>query len=270
MRLCVVTPLAEESSQIFTYYAEQVAAKVTSSDTSIVVKGLTPGVTRIYDASNSYFRLLTKVQIIEKIIEAADEGFDGVVVHCFIDPGVREGRSVVNIPVIGPGESSMYFACMLGHKFGVVTINDPTPIVDMEIMIREYGLQDRAIARSVRPITMPLREYARLSPEEAQKQVIPDILDKARECVAEGAEVVVIGCTGLGPVCTLAGVTKIPEMDVPIIDCLAVGIKAAEAIADFEQRLGLLPVARVRMYFKPRDKDLDRVRTAFGKKTCSG
>ena len=266
MRLCVVTPMAEEISQVFAYYAEQVAAKVTNPGTSIVVKGLNPGVTRIYDAGNSYFRLLTKSQIVEKIIEAANEGFDGVLVHCFIDPGVREGRSVVDIPVVGPGESSLYFACMLGHKFGVVTINDPTPTVDMEMMIREYGLQDRAIARSVRPITMPLKEYARLSPEEAQKQVIPDILDKARECVAEGAEVVVIGCTGLGPLCTLAGVTKIPDMDVPILDCLTVGIKAAESIVDFERKAGLPPAGRVRMYWRARDKDLDRIRTTFGLK----
>ena len=267
MRLCVIEPIVEEIDQHFRYYAEQVAAKVLRPDTSLVVKGISPGATKIHDAGNAYGKLLNETSIVEKIIEAEQEGFDAAIVHCFIDPGVRQARSVVNIPVIGPGESSLLFACTLGHKFGVVTINAPTPPLDMEMMIRTYGLEDRAIARSVRSISMPMLEYARLSSEEARERVLPDILDRARECVAEGAEVVVIGCTGLGPVCTLSGVTKIPEMDVPIIDCLSVGIKAAEAIADFEQRLGLLPVARVRMYFKPRDKDLDRVRTAFGKKT---
>jgi len=59
---------------------------------------------------------------INQIIEGEREGFDGVLVDCFGDVGVKTAREITNIPVVGPGEASMVFAVALGHRFSVITV----------------------------------------------------------------------------------------------------------------------------------------------------
>lgn len=265
-RICVVDIVAEEISQQFTYFAKEVSAKVMNPGTEVGVKALNPGMVSLA-GFGAYFEFLNRGQIIEKVIEADREGYDAVVVHCFADPGVRIARSVVNIPVIGPGESSLLFACMMGYKFGVVTVNAPNAVPGMEAMIREYALEDRAIHKPVRPITMPWKEWLRKGPKEAIELVLPDIIEKSRECVADGADVIVIGCTMLGPLCTLSGIAKIPDSDIPILDCLAVALKTAEHVVDLNAKLGLPPVSRASLYGQPREKDFNRFREVFGLKT---
>src|SRR5690348_377360 len=54
-----------------------------------------------------------------KIVEAEREGIDAVVIDCMGDPGLRPAREMVSIPVLGPCETSMHLASMMGHQFGV-------------------------------------------------------------------------------------------------------------------------------------------------------
>ena len=270
MKICVVNIQVEEIAQLFTYYAQEVGRKVLRADTKVDVKSPKPGITRGFDQPFAYFRFLNTREIIEKIIEAEKEGYDAAVVHCFLDPGIREAREIVNIPVIGPGESTLLFAHMLGYKFGIVTpaVRKMIPLV--EDMLKRYGLETRAILNPVRPMSMPFEEFLLKGEIKVREEVVADLLQKGRECVADGAEVVVIGCTALGPLCTLSEVAKIPELDVPMLDCLAVALKVAETVADFNQKLGLPPVSRVNLYAMPREKDFKRVRETFGLRPIAG
>jgi Asp/Glu/hydantoin racemase len=43
--------------------------------------------------------------VVRTVVDAATQGFDGVIVDCTEDPGVVESRLVVSIPVIGAGEA---------------------------------------------------------------------------------------------------------------------------------------------------------------------
>jgi Asp/Glu/hydantoin racemase len=43
--------------------------------------------------------------VLRAVVEAADEGFDAVIVDCTADPGVAESRQAVTIPVVGAGEA---------------------------------------------------------------------------------------------------------------------------------------------------------------------
>ena len=43
--------------------------------------------------------------VVRTVVQAAEEGFDAVIVDCTEDPGVHESRQVVSIPVIGAGEA---------------------------------------------------------------------------------------------------------------------------------------------------------------------
>mgnify|MGYP003320815669 CR=1 FL=1 len=47
------------------------------------------------------------------------------------DPGLQGARECVSIPVIGPCETAMHFASMLGHKFSVLTVLERTvPLIE--------------------------------------------------------------------------------------------------------------------------------------------
>lgn len=265
-RICVVNIQGEEISDHFTYYAKEVAARVLRPETQLDTKSPKPGLTRAFGLSSSYIRSLGRSAIIEKIIEAEKDGYDAVVVHCFLDPGVREAREVVNIPVIGPGESSLLFGCMLGHRLAIITPNEPKLIPDYYNMLRLYGFENRAITNAVRTMTMPWREFILKLNKEGRDEVIANIIDVARDCIAEGAEVIIPGCTGLGPLFTIAGIASLPDLEVPILDCLAVAIKTAEYVVDFKERTGLPAISRACAYKIPREKDLMVARKDFGLK----
>lgn len=267
-KICVVNIHGEEISKLMSNYAQKISSKGLRPDTEVVVKSPRPGYRRAYDASYSYAQGLNKKGMLERIVEAEREGCDAVVVHCFLDPSAREAREIVDIPVIGPGESTLLLATMMGHKFGIVTVNDPKVIPDTERMIAMLGLRDRAIPHPVRTMTMSLKEFSVKGgmemPAEFRKEVVDDVIQRARECVADGADVVVIGCTGLSPLLTAEGAVVIEDHGVPILDCLAVALKFAEAFADFRIRMGLPSVSRRGLYAKPNEKAFRGIAERFG------
>lgn len=87
-----------------------------------------------------------------------------------------------------------------------------------------------------------------------------------RECVADGAEVIVVGCCGLGPVCSKADFNKLTTdgQDIPVLDPVMVAAKTAEMVADIRKGAGLPIPSRVRNYVLPPKEDWTRVRSIFG------
>ena len=66
-----------------------------------------------------------------KIIDAENEGCDAAVIDCMGDPGLKGARECVSIPVVGPCETAMHYASMLGHKFTVLTVLERTkPLIE--------------------------------------------------------------------------------------------------------------------------------------------
>jgi len=77
--------------------------------------------------------------IIKKAIEAEKEGTDALIIDCMGDPGLKACREAVSIPVLGPCQTSMHIARMLGHKFAFVTVLDRIkPLI--EDLANTYGL----------------------------------------------------------------------------------------------------------------------------------
>jgi allantoin racemase len=266
MKLCYINITEEEVTRPYLAILERVFAKVLSPDTQIAIKSVKPGLRRGGDPTVPYFALLNKVQIIEKIFEAEKEGYDGAVVGCFSDPGVYEARGVVSIPVIGLCEPTLLFACVLGRRFAIVTLKEPKLFTDLELQIKMYGLEDRAILNPIRHISMSTVEVF----TEGMKQpdrVAADILEKSKKCVEDGAETIIVGCNGLGPLCTVSGVGKVEEADAPILDCVSVSLVSAEAIIGLGSKLGVPYVSRAGSYGPARVKDLQRVRAQFGLQT---
>jgi len=83
-------------------------------------------------------------EILRLVREAEKDGCDAVIVWCGGDPALRAARELVDIPIIGPGESMRLLASMLGDKPCGVTPD--IPVLEMR---RDLGKTTRAIKKAV-------------------------------------------------------------------------------------------------------------------------
>jgi allantoin racemase len=179
---------------------------------------------------------------IEMMVYAEAHGYDAAFVSCFADPGVRRGRSFVNIPLVGACEASLHLASMLGHSFSII-VNFPIGIPVVLEKARLHGIVDRI--KSVRAVDMATVErsgyYTRGHPEENRKR----LLEEARKAVeVDGADAIVGGCTSGG----WAELGLQEELGVPVVDAAVATLKVAEMMADLYHNFGTSH-SRVGYYF---------------------
>jgi len=87
-----------------------------------------------------------------------------------------------------------------------------------------------------------------------ETRFLPNFERVARRCIADGAEIIIVGCGYYGPILSVHGCNKIPGTRVPVIDCSAAGLKLAEAQVDLQKSLGLSK--NTALYFKPTPTEL--------------
>jgi allantoin racemase len=227
----------EDSGPMYEAMNELLFKKVAREDTQIEIRHVKRS---SYMVMSSYLELLNNVELIGEIIQAEKEGFDAAIIGCGNDPGLYQAREAVNIPVVGPTETAMHLACLLGGKFAAITIiKRLVPFIERNLKF--YGLESRAIDRE------PIRscevgyEFSKWFslPSYISEHIIPSFEKIAKECVNEGAEVIVTACCGLGPALTMAGYNKVAGTEVPVIDCASVAIKMAELLSDVRKSLGI-------------------------------
>jgi allantoin racemase len=135
--------------------------------------------------------LLADIALTEAGLHAQDEGFDGVCVDTMGDSGVRVLRSLLDIPVVGPGRVSFLTALMLGNRFSVLTLWKPWAF-GYEETLREMGLSNKCVS---------IRWPEGLEPDlahllEGKKAVVlPKLLEVAEACIRDGADVLCLGST---------------------------------------------------------------------------
>ena len=107
-------------------------------------------------------------------MEAEKEGADAIVIACTDDPGLRIIRTLVDVPVIGEMESTLHLACMMGHRFGLVSWPTRAFMNRGDNLIRLYGLEPNAAPQPTEPV-VPISPTAE---EDARK----GLLDPAAFC----------------------------------------------------------------------------------------
>lgn len=207
---------------------------------------------------------LREAAIVNSTLRAEEEGFDAVVIDCALDPGLRQARGMLNIPVTGAGESGFLIAQLLGRKFAIVSPSD-TAIAGLEENLHFLGFEDRAIKhRPVRhfEIVFGLADAFQGRPE----RLIQDFEKVARELIQDGADVIVNACGLSGPALSLNGYAEVPEANVPVVDATTAALKLAELLADLKRNLGLkkttLPTG---FYRTPPREVLEEVRRRLAK-----
>lgn len=231
---------------------------VLHADTEVYVTGIPVMVRDIENwKSLQYYQ---NVQTLANMRRAQDEGYDAFVIGCTLDVGLAEGKSMLDIPVVGISEASYRMAMTMGRMFAVVTSSSAFTEVYGE-QVERYG----CLARYLRgPYIVPASEEEIALALTRPEPLLEKFVAVARRAVAEGASVVVPGPAFYATLAHRAGLTEVDGA--LVLDTVATAVKTAEMLAGL-RRAGVQPSRRIGVYCKPdadfEEESLARMRSVF-------
>ena len=166
--------------------------------------------------------VLADASIFEAGCRAQQEGFSAVCIDTMSDSGVAALRSVLDIPVFGPGKVSMLTALMLGDRFSILTMASRwKPLYNKAR--DELGMHHKCA--SVRAIEVSPDNQALLSGKE--EEVFPMLEAAAMKAIEiDGADVIILGSTTMHQ----AHAHLQARLPVPVINPGPLSYKIAESM----------------------------------------
>src|SRR4030088_595947 len=156
-------------------------------------------------------------------LQAEREGYDAAVPLGTLDLGVDGGRSLVDIPIIGPCEAMFHIAAQLGDRFGIICYHE-TVIPRQITQTRYYGMEPWIAGR--RASGFKLKDIG--TNKEIMKQ---NFLAAGHSLIEEdGADVIVVhGITQCPVHMKPDWLTK--EWGVPVVEGIGAPIRMAAMLA---------------------------------------
>jgi len=165
--------------------------------------------------------LLLDVAILEAGLSAEADGFDAVVIDTASDSGVDALRSMLDIPVVGPGRASLLFALTLGRSFGILAQWEPA-LARLGKSLDEWGLA--AHCAGVEHFdTEP--DFAGLIGDK-RAEVLPKMEAACLRLVDAGADVICLGSTTMHE----AHAYLVDRLPVPVINPGPLSYKLVELL----------------------------------------
>jgi allantoin racemase len=168
---------------------------------------------------------LAVAPFIDAFREAEKQGYDAVVPLGTLDLGVDAGRSVVDIPVVGPSESMLHIASMLGRRFGILMYHDFVLPLGYR-MVERFNMMDKVVGWRTCGFELPDIIANR-------DKVVGTFVESARELVKLGADVIL-------PM----GITQCPvhikpewlmqELGVPVVEGIGAPIRLAAMLVSLK------------------------------------
>jgi allantoin racemase len=182
---------------------------------------------------------LASYHLVDAVAQARGK-YDGIVVACYGDPALAGCREVADVPVVGIAEASFHMACLVAHKWSVVTVL-PRILPLIEEVVHRNGLERRCASVRSAPLTV-LEIEADL--ERAKRLMVVEGEKAVRE---DRAEAILLGCAGLGPL----DKAMQEELGVPVFDGTACAVKLPESLIAYG-----VTTSRVAAYQRPEAKEL--------------
>lgn len=207
-RIAVINP---NTSDALTVVITDAARAVAPAGVEIV--GIRPSV-GVASVESSAEEAIAAVGVLEQVREH-DARTDAFVVACFGDTGVPAAREIASGPVVGMTEAALQTACLVAHRFAVITMPARTT-AHSERVARALGLEHRCIVRAV---DVPVHDL-----EQGSRHLVHAFAAEGRRAIEhDGAEAVVLGCAGLADL--VEPLSR--ELGVPVVE----GVAAAVGIA---------------------------------------
>ena len=208
--------------------------EIADADTAVDVQGMAPG--------DRHFGRLTEFRCaalaVDNALEASAQGYDAFVMGHFQDPGLYEARSALAIPVVGLGETSLHWAAQIGRNIGLVTIDSVFERWHLE-QADLYGLSGRV--SHVVGLGVVVEDFAAsfAGDEQALARMLVRFRELVQPIVDGGADVIVPA--GALPSLLLRGERSLTVGHAPVVNAVAVTLKASEAWVHIHELTGLEP-----------------------------
>jgi allantoin racemase len=223
MKICVIAPVILEGKTPPSVLAFAPAARP-GCEVEVVFLDRGPA-----SIESEFEEAMAVPDTIAKAVLAEDGGADAVVIDCMLDPGLDAVREKVKIPVIGPAQTSMHLAAMLGDRFSIITVVERL-VAPFRKRARLYGVIDRLA--SVRSIDVSVLEL-----ESDRGATIQPLIKEALAAIeVDGADVLIFGCTGMSGMAAAVqeGLQANGHADIPVIDPGITALKLAELMVDLQ------------------------------------
>ncbi len=146
---------------------------------------------------------IAKPKVVRLAKEFEREGVEAVIVSCAADPGVREARRELRIPVVGAGSALASLSLAYGEKVGVLNLTEDTPDVVKRILGPHLVAEEKP--EGVRNTLDLMSDWGR----EAARKALEKLLRR-------GVDVVALACTGYS---TIGFARVAREMaGIPVVD----------------------------------------------------
>ena len=203
-----------------------------------------------------YIHRLTELRCglvtLRNAIAAERAGYDALVISHFQEPLLAEIRATVDIPVISLGEVSLLYACTIGQKIGLITI-DPAFIPWHEEQVLKHGLDRRVVGVTAMRIS-PAEFMSAMEPGPGLENVLRQFEEQAQPLLELGADVLLPA--GALPSMALAHERNLTIGGARVIDIVAVAVVHAEAAVKLRRLTGIEPSRRSAL-MKPSPAALD-------------
>lgn len=200
-------------------------------------------------------RALSELGYVDAGLAAAGSGADALFINTVGDYGLYPLRGLVDIPVIGAGESSYLTACSMAPKFAIVTIWPPKLRFLHDDALERYQLTERCagifhVSRDVEMASMGNPGFI----EELRRCDLGLVKRVVETCHAalskSGVSTLILGCT------CMSGIRDRLTRDIPatILDPMRVGYQYTE----FALRSDARHCRDIYSDFAPSRQDLER------------
>jgi Asp/Glu/hydantoin racemase len=235
--------------------------RVARADTELVLHGMRAGTYETeypgLDIRHHVVQHLHTGQFLAAAVAAEEQGFDAFAIMSIPDVGLLEARALVDIPVVGYGESAMLTACMLGSRFGIMTFIEDLPEL-IAANAERYGLGSRCAAS--RPAGFTFQDV--LAGFDRPGPLIERFEAAARGLIREGADVIIPGEAPLNVLLASNGVCRVD--DCPVLDCIGATVKMAESLVDLRRTSGLQSSRKGYFRRRPPSKRIAELLSFYG------
>ncbi|MDQ0239534.1 aspartate/glutamate racemase family protein [Arthrobacter bambusae] len=170
-------------------------------------------------AEGFYESFVTAAAVLDRLATwPVGDPVDAVVMAGFGEHGREGARQLLSVPVVDITEAAVQMACLLGHKYGIVTTM-PQAVAPIEGSIAAAGLSGRCVG-------VQSADVAVLAVRADASATARTLAEQARILMLDGADVIVLGCAGFG------GMDKEleRELGVPVVDGVAAAVALSESL----------------------------------------
>lgn len=193
--------------------------------------------------------------------EAERQGFDAMICATMSNPLIEELRTLVDIPVIGYGETVLTLSRLYGRRFGMLCFIEGRQDFWPQ-RLREWGFADRFAG--IRGLGIGFHDVVGgLADESVRERVVAKVREAGASLVRDtGADVIIPSEMPLNLLLALAGVHEIEGA--AVMDGLAVCCKMAETQCELREVAGMRPSRRGFFHAPPDPARVEQVLDFYG------